>query len=85
LTIAVASEPGLHYTIDFVGSVKTADGVQIGQVLQSTEGVRAVYKLKGTELFVRAVVRCDAPPVIKYDDFCNVERKAWTQPVTWKK
>jgi hypothetical protein len=85
LTIAVTPEAGRQYTIEFIGCVKTGAGMKTGQILQTTAGVRAVYKLQGTELFVRAVVRCDAPPVIKYDDYMNIEPKAWTQPVGWRK
>ncbi len=78
-TFAVEVEPerGLNYTIAFVGS--TADGT--GKVLQTTEGSKAVYSMKGNELFVRAVVHCDAPPVCAYDEFSDIVRKAWTQPM----
>lgn len=85
LSIVVAPEAGLRYTVDFIGTVKNGTELQIGKLLQTTEGTKAVYKLKGDELFVRAVVRCNAPPVIKYDEFSDLERKAWTQPVGWRK
>jgi hypothetical protein len=79
-TVEVAAENDFNYTITFMGS--TAD--ETGTVLQSSEGAHAVYKMTGSELFVRAVVTCDAPAVCTYDKFSDITRKAWTQPVGWK-
>lgn len=81
-TFAVEVEPeeGIQYTIKFIGS--TADAT--GKLFQTMEGSKAVYKLTGNELFVRAVVSCDAPSVCPYDEFGDMVRKAWTQPVGWK-
>jgi len=56
----------------------------IGITFQETEGVRANYKFAGDELYVRAVVHCDAPPYFKYDEYSDLEQKAWTQPVGWR-
>lgn len=78
-TYAVEVEPedGTNYTITFVGSTKD----ETGQVFKAVEGSKAVYTLTGNELFVRAVVSCDALPVCAYDDFSDIVQKAWTQPV----
>ncbi len=56
----------------------------IGMTFQETEGARATYKLDGDELYVRAVVHCDAHPYFKYDEYSDLEQKAWTQPVGWR-
>lgn len=55
----------------------------IGRTLASKKGVRASYRFKGNELYVRAVVHSDAPPYFKYDDGSDFEKKAWTQPFGW--
>jgi len=83
LTIAISPAPGVNYTIRFVGSVRKDGAVQSGQILQTTPGLRAVYQMTGNELFVRAVVSCDAPKILTYDNFCDLVPKAWTQPVGW--
>lgn len=56
----------------------------IGMAFQKTKGPKAVYRMTGNELYVRAVIHSDAPPYFKYDDFSDFERKAWTQPVGWR-
>ena len=79
-TIEVDAEPGIHYTISFVGS--TAD--ESGKVFQTLEDSKGVYNMNGNELFVRAVVSCDAPVVCAYDEYSDITPKAWTQPVGWR-
>ena len=56
----------------------------IGKTFMSKKGTRATYRLKGNELFVRAVVHSNASPYFKYDEYSDFEKKAWTQPVGWK-
>lgn len=56
----------------------------IGKTFRIKKGTKATYRLKGNELFVRAVVHSDAPPHFKYDDSTDYEKKAWTQPVGWR-
>jgi hypothetical protein len=56
----------------------------IGKTFMSKKGTRATYRLKGNELFVRAVVHSSASPYFKYDEYSDFEKKAWTQPVGWK-
>ena len=57
---------------------------RLGGVLKTVDGTKASYRLNGSELFVRAVVSCDAPnlPLI---DAGPIPRMAWTQPVGWEK
>ena len=57
---------------------------RLGAVMKEVEGTKALYKLTGSELYVRAVVSCDAEelPVI---DSGAIPRMAWTQPVGWEK
>lgn len=53
----------------------------VGAVLQRVSGTRAVYQLRGDELYVRARVESSlAPRRPVYD---GQRRCAWTQPVGW--
>jgi hypothetical protein len=88
LSLAVDPKPGAHYTIEFIGSMKSADPTgrdtsKIGRVLATHRGVKANYRLRGDELYVRAVVRSDRkmedPPAESFD-----HETAWTQPVGWE-
>lgn len=97
-TVEVAPEPGLQYTVEFIGTRKGYDrrsepvkddkgevlhvtrrySEDVGCVLQSSKGVRATYKFKGDELYVRARVtssRHKSPIVI-----AGEMERAWTQP-----
>ena len=56
----------------------------IGMTFHETEGLKAAYQLSGDELYVRAVIHSDAPPYFKYDEYSDLEQKAWTQPVGWR-
>lgn len=98
LTVEVDPEPGLQYTIEFIGTRRGYDhrsepvkddkgevlrvtrrySEDVGRVLQSSKGVRATYKFKGDELYVRARVtssRHKSPIVI-----AGEMERAWTQP-----
>lgn len=55
----------------------------VGQVLATEEGLTPSYKLKGDELYVRAVVTSTEPPVNPV--FKDQKQQAWTQPVGWEK
>jgi len=57
---------------------------RLGAELKKVKGPKASYQLTGDELYVRAVVSCDAEdlPVI---DSGTIPRMAWTQPIGWKK
>ncbi len=55
----------------------------VGRVLAKAEGTRASYTLKGDELYVRAVVTSDQPPV--NPSYQGQPARAWTQPVGWQR
>ena len=55
---------------------------QIGQVLATVNGLTPHYQLKGTELYVRAVVTSSLDPVDP--SFQGQKQQAWTQPVGWE-
>lgn len=80
LVIEVIPEQDVNYTISIIGCTEN----ETGKVLKTVEGRRVVYKMDGSELFVRARIECDEPPVCAYDEFGDIVRKAWTQPVGWK-
>jgi hypothetical protein len=88
LSVEVDPKPGTNYVIEFIGSTTDADPTgrdtsKIGQVLARHEGVKAVYRLQGNELYVRAAIRSDRkldnPPADAVDT-----ETAWTQPVGWE-
>ena len=81
--LRVAAEPGLTYTVDFVGT--RAPGGEVGPVgqvlatLEVTDG-RAAYAFEGDELYVRARVtssRVHPNPYLEGD-----REMAWTQPAS---
>ncbi|WP_237607179.1 PHP domain-containing protein [Roseimaritima sediminicola] len=66
------------------GTTKAAaiDEDRIGVVVKTVEGTAAEYRLKGNELYVRAVVTSSAPPADP--SFEGQRKQAWTQPVGWE-
>jgi hypothetical protein len=78
--VDVAAEPGVEYTVRFVGTLMTAgEAAAIGEVLSSTTDDPAEYAFRGDELFVRAVVVSSRlhPNPYREGDF----ETAWLQPV----
>lgn len=55
----------------------------IGNVLAEVKGTSAIYKLTGNELYVRAIITSNKPPV--NPSFKDQMKQAWTQPVGWEK
>jgi hypothetical protein len=53
----------------------------VGRVLAIVKGLTPSYKLKGDELYVRAVVSSNKAPI--NPAFDNQKQQAWTQPVGW--
>lgn len=89
--VDVAPEAGISYRIDFIGTPRStvlpaetnSCPAGVGKLLESVAGPRATYRLKGDELYVRAVVRdLTSPPCVWGKD--RVARQAWTQPVGWE-
>jgi hypothetical protein len=56
---------------------------EIGKVLSTSEATKAVYKFRGNELYVRAVVRSDKPMTSPIAAEKGTQT-AWTQPVGWE-
>jgi hypothetical protein len=67
----------IHTTLDY----STPAGPQIGEILAEVTGTSAVYRFKGDELYVRAVVTSTAPTEVFSREFKF--KRAWTQPVGW--
>lgn len=78
--IRVDTEPGLTYTTEFIGTRRSTEGLgPVGEVLEHTQAVPAVYAFRGDELYVRAKVtssRLHPNPYAVGDHEC-----AWVQPV----
>lgn len=83
LTVEVDPVEGAEYRIDFITSANLpfAENDQIGKVVSSEKGTKASYQMTGTELYVRAVVTSNQPPVDPA--FKDQLQQAWTQPVGW--
>jgi len=54
----------------------------VGKVLAKVTGTHAVYKLKGDEYYVRAVIT--ASTAAENPSFKGQKKQAWTQPVGWR-
>jgi len=55
---------------------------EVGAVLAIEEGTSPSYRLRGDELYVRAIVTSDQPPENPVWD--GQRQQAWTQPVGWR-
>ncbi|MBC8401928.1 MAG: histidinol-phosphatase [Candidatus Marinimicrobia bacterium] len=79
LLIAIASEPGIDYSIQFIGATKNDSATS---VLQSTTGISARFKVDSDLLFVRAKITSTK---IKTNPHQVGEYEvAWTQPVVFQ-
>jgi hypothetical protein len=56
---------------------------EIGKVFSAFQATKATYRLRGHELYVRAVIRSDKPPANPVAAGSRVQ-EAWTQPVGWE-
>lgn len=90
LSVRVREEKGVDYTIQFIGTRRsavtaTAEGKgdikrdEIGVVLREEKGPRASYELTGEELYVRAVITSSRE--MKNGVLKGEKEKAWTQPL----
>ena len=92
-TLRVDIEPqgDARFTTQFIGTRVPAGGAagaelsptDVGVVLAEVEGLAPSYRLTGNELYVRALVTSDQPPV--NPSFEGQKAQAWTQPVGWEK
>ena len=65
-------------TLDY----RAGTGPQIGEVLAEVPGPRPSYRLRGDELYVRAVVVSSRKPEVPSTE--TEHQQAWTQPVGWQ-
>lgn len=86
LSIRIKPDGDAKYTTRFVGTPKGATLEQgpekVGITLDTQEGLTPSYKLKGDELYVRAVVTSDKAPASLV--WGEQKEQAWTQPVGWE-
>ena len=68
----------LETTLDY----RSGTGPQIGEVLAEVAGPRPSYRMRGDELYVRAVVTSSRAPEVPTTE--AEFQQAWTQPVGWK-
>ncbi|MEX2213796.1 MAG: hypothetical protein WD768_06700 [Phycisphaeraceae bacterium] len=81
LTLEIAPDADATFETHFIGTKKGS--TDIGEVLAKVDGVKPSYKLKGDELYVRAlVISSKSPPNPTIKD---QKEQAWTQPVGWQK
>ena len=65
-------------TLDY----RAETGPQIGEILAEVKGPRPSFRLRGDELYVRAVVTSSRKPEVPTTE--AEFQQAWTQPVGWK-
>lgn len=83
LSLQIQPQPGVSYTTEFVATLdEKSEGERIGRTVATVKGLSASYTMQGNELYVRAVVTADQPPVDP--SFEGQFQQAWTQPVGWE-
>ena len=81
LALRVREEPGVAYSIEFIGTRKAegAAHLTVGEVLEAVSGPSAAYSLRGDELYVRARVLSTK---VKANGYRAGElERAWSQPL----
>jgi hypothetical protein len=95
LVVEVDPAAGRQYVIEFIGTLRQTDvesgakdapatdsySAAIGKSLKTVPGTRALYRLNGSELSVRAVIRSDRR--VWETGGRTHDETAWTQPVGW--
>ncbi len=82
LSLDIQGEEGVTYVTEFIATLKdNVEGDRIGKIMAKVEGLTPSYKMQGSELYIRAVVTSDQPPVDP--SFEGQSQQAWTQPVGW--
>jgi len=77
-SVEVKKDPGIEYTIRFIGCIK---GHKEAEILYEVKGPKAQYKISGDELFVRAKIISSKP---KKNPFAEGDVEvAWLQPVAY--
>jgi len=76
IDIRIKKEENISYTTEFFGWLR---GKTEPEILKTVVGIRAVYRMNGTELFVRARITSDK---LKENPFAKGDYEtAWLQPV----
>jgi hypothetical protein len=91
IAIDIAPDGDATFTTAFVGTPKSfaengktpLDSADVGTTFATVEGLSPKYTLKGTEMYVRAIVTSSKPPEVP--SYENQKAQAWTQPVGWEK
>ena len=92
LRVKIEPVEGCTFQTSFIGAVPPTDqqltfdnfdrdAKWLGQELANVTGTEASYRLRGNELYVRAVVTSSAAPV--NPSYKGQFQQAWTQPVGW--
>lgn len=76
LSVKIVAEPGIKYTIRFIG---TREGGATGAVLQESTATSASYRFAGDEVYVRATIVSTKPHPNGYEK--SDLQTAWVQPV----
>lgn len=79
LAVSVKPEPGVDYTIEFIGVRR---GAQKSEVMKKVTGTYAAYKISDAYMFVRARITSTKKKANPYQEV-DAEM-AWTQPVTYE-
>lgn len=79
LTVSVKPEPGIVYTIDFIGVLKGTDKSSVSKTIK---GATASFKVTQKYLFVRARITSNKKKENPYQE--NDVEMAWTQPVEFR-
>ena len=85
LKLDIKPEKNVTFQTDFIATLesKGTDGKQrIGQKVHSSNSLSPSYRMKGNELYVRAVVMSTQPH--QDPSFKDQFQQAWTQPVGWE-
>jgi acetyl esterase/lipase len=93
LRLDIQPDGDAKFTTRFVGTVAPSAATEsgksavpaaqdVGVVFASADGLAPTYRLTGRELYVRAVVTSDRPPL--NPSFKGQLAQAWTQPVGWQ-
>ena len=77
MSIQVAIEPGVNYTIQFIGVKK---GEERSQIVKTVKGAEASIKLTSDFIFIRARILSSKPKANRFQEG-DIEM-AWTQPVS---
>lgn len=81
LSLEIKGQTGVTYDTQFVGTRKGEEAVP-GEEFEVSDDLSPMYRLRGDELYVRAVVTSSQGH--PNPSFENQKEQAWTQPVGWR-